>query len=319
MRQPRPTKPLEFFRQLGQRILDDDVFGHAAQLGYYFLLSLFPLLLFLTTLLGFFARGDAELQNSLLSYLATVMPESAVALVRTTLLEISQDAGGGKLSFGVLATLWAASSGVEALTNALNKAYDVDEDTRPFWRVRLTALGLTVALAVLINTALLLVLYGGRLGSKVAEIAGLSNAFLWLWNLLQWPIVIGCIMLAFNLIYYFAPDRKNARWRWFTLGALTALVLWLLVSFGFKSYLHYFNSYNKTYGSLGAVIILMLWFYLMGAAIIIGAEMNQLMDIPEQTTDDQATQPPREEDPTKPEGKKSPQMNSDRNTDSPAD
>lgn len=294
MRHPKPQTTREFLGQLGQRILDDDVFGHAAQLGYYFLLSLFPLLLFLTTLLGFFARGDAELQNSLLNYLATVMPDSAVALVRNTLLEISQDAGGGKLSFGVLATLWAASSGVEALTTALNKAYDVEEETRPFWRVRLTSLGLTVSLAVLINTALLLVLYGGRLGIKVTELVGLDGGFLNFWKLLQWPIVIGCVMLAFNLIYYFAPDRHNARWRWFTLGAVTALGLWLLVSFGFKTYLHYFNSYNKTYGSLGAVIILMLWFYLMGAAIIIGAEINQILDIPEQTTDDQAAQPPRE-------------------------
>ncbi len=122
MRQQRPANAKEFFSQLGSRIMEDDVFGHAAQLGYYFLHSLFPLLLFLTTLLGFFARGDAELQANLLNYLATVMPASAVALVKATLIEISQSAGGGKLSFGILAMLWAASSGVESLVGELNKA-----------------------------------------------------------------------------------------------------------------------------------------------------------------------------------------------------
>ncbi len=281
MRQQRPANAKEFSSQLGSRIMEDDVFGHAAQLGYYFLLSLFPLLLFLTTLLGFFARGDAELQANLLNYLATVMPASAVALVKATLIEISQSAGGGKLSFGILAMLWAASSGVESLVGALNKAYDVAVDTRPFWRIRLIALGLTMALAVLINVALMLVLYGHRLGMWVTATCGFGSGFQRLWDLTQWPLIIACVMITFNLVYYFAPDRRQARWRWFTIGSFTAFALWLLVSYAFRIYLHYFDSYSKTYGSLGAVIILMLWFYLMGAAIIIGAEINQILAVPD--------------------------------------
>ena len=110
---------------------------------------------------------------------------------------------------------------------------------------------------------------------------GFGSGFQRLWDLTQWPLIIMCVMITFNLVYYFAPDRRQARWRWFTIGSFTAFALWLLVSYAFRIYLHYFDSYSKTYGSLGAVIILMLWFYLMGAAIIIGAEINQILAVPD--------------------------------------
>jgi membrane protein len=268
-----------FFRHLWERIFADEVFGHAAQIAYYFFLALFPMLLFLTALLGFFAQQGSALRSSLINYLATVMPASAAALVAATLDEISLGAGGGKLSFGLLATLWAASSGVESLAAALNKAYGVAE-RRAYWRVKLTALLLTLALAVLINAALVLVLYGYRLGEAVQAWLGLGATFAWLWHLGQWPVIVACVLLAFNLLYRFAPDRRGARWRWFTPGACVALGLWLLVSFLFRLYLSRFDNYSKTYGSLGAVIVLLLWFYLMGAAIIIGAQINRLLVSP---------------------------------------
>ena len=260
-------------KRVFKRIQDDAVFGRAAQLSYYFLLALFPLLLFLVSLLGYFAHAGSELRNNLLNYLAAVMPGAAVTLVQTTLDEISASAGGGKLSFGLLAALWAASNGMGAISDTLNTAYNVKE-TRPWWKVRLISVLLTMSLSILIMTALLIILYGGSIGEAIASRFGFSNVFTTVWKVLQWPIVVIFVLATFNLIYNFAPNIERRQRKSFTLGALVGVALWLLVSFGFRIYLNYFNSYSVTYGSLGALIILMLWFYFTGVAILIGGEIN---------------------------------------------
>ena len=252
---------------------EDEVFGRAAELSYYFLLALFPLLLFLMSLLGFFAEAGSQLRNNLLSYLSQVVPASASELIRTTVDEIGKGSGGGKLSFGILATLWAASNGMGAISASLNAAYHVKE-SRPWWKQRLIAIGLTIALSVLIISALALVLYGGKIAESIAGSYGLGDLFKLTWKILQWPIVLAFVLVAFALIYYWAPDLRDQDWRWVTPGSVIAVTLWLVVSFAFRIYLHYFDSYSKTYGSLGAVIVLMLWFYLTGAAILIGGEVN---------------------------------------------
>jgi membrane protein len=265
------------WKELGRRvwaeIQDDDVFGRAAQLSYYFLLALFPLLLFLTSLVGLFAGEDSEIRTSLFRYLAAVLPGEASDLIAKTVNDVTQGSGGGKLSFGILATLWAASNGMGAISESLNAAYDVKE-TRPWWRSRLTAILLTFALAALIVGALVLVLYGHDIAETLASSLGLGRAFELGWKVLQWPIVLAFVLLAFALIYYFAPSLEDQDWKWITPGALLGVGLWLLISFGFKLYLEFFNSYSATYGSLGAVIILMLWFYFTGLAILVGGEIN---------------------------------------------
>ena len=260
-------------KRIGSRIQDHNVFGCAAQLSYYFLLALFPLLLFLVSLLGYFAQAGSELRNQLLNYLAAVMPQAAVSLVHTTLDEISQSAGSGKLSFGLLAALWAASNGMGAISDTLNTAYNVRE-TRSWWKVRLISVLLTISLSVLIVTALAIVLYGGTIGEALASRFGFSNVFTTTWKILQWPIALIFVLITFNVIYNFAPNIRRRQRKFFTPGAFVGVALWLLVSFGFRIYLHYFNSYSVTYGSLGALIILMLWFYFTGVAILIGGEIN---------------------------------------------
>ncbi len=262
-----------FASRIWTRLSDHDVFGRAAQLSYYFLLALFPLLLFLMTLLGYFAERGSELRFKLLSYLATVMPASAVTLVRTTLDEISQARGGGKLSLGILAALWAASNGMGAISDTLNVAYGVKE-TRPWWKVRLIAILLTITVSIFIITVLAVVLLGGSLGDRIATHFGLSTAFAVVWKVLQLPLAVLFMLLTFDLIYYFAPNDHTPRRRWWTAGAVAAVLLWFLVSFGFRLYLHFFNSYSVTYGSLGALIVLMLWFYFTGIAILVGGEVN---------------------------------------------
>jgi membrane protein len=263
----------QLLRRVWSQVKKDNVFGRAAQLSYYFLLALFPLLLFLLTLLGYFAEAGSELRSSLINYLGTVMPSSALELVHRTIDEISQDKGGGKLSFGLLAALWAASNGMNAVTETLNVAYDLEE-TRPWWRSRAVAIGLTVMLAVIIILALITILLGTRVGSLIAVAAGLGEGFIVIWQFLQWPVVLAFILLTFSLIYYFAPNLPKRSRHAILPGALIALILWILVSFAFRLYLHFFNSYSVTYGSLGALIVLMLWFYFTGAAILIGGEVN---------------------------------------------
>ncbi|HWS89934.1 MAG TPA: YihY/virulence factor BrkB family protein [Pyrinomonadaceae bacterium] len=265
------------WRELGRRvwleIYEGDLFTRAAALSYYFLLALFPLLIFLTSMLGYFAEAGTELRSNLLRYLGSVAPRSAWQLVSATVEEITEGATGGKLSFGLLAALWFASYGMGAVGDTLNGAYGVRE-SRPFWKLRLISLGLTVTLAALTITALALVLYGGEIGEGLAARFDLGRAFEAAWNVIQWPIVLGFVLFAFALIYYYAPDLKHQKWYWITPGSVTGVLLWLFVSFIFRLYLRYFDSYSVTYGSLGAVIILLLWFYLTGAAILVGGKVN---------------------------------------------
>jgi membrane protein len=265
------------WRELGRRIwlevYESDIFTRAAALSYYFLLALFPLLLCLTVLLGYFAESGTELHKNLLNYLGHVVPRSASVLIDTTINEISNDASGGKLSFGLLAALWFASYGMGAISETLNAAYGVKE-SRPWWKYRLIAVGLTIALAVLIISALALVLYGCEIGEGAANRFGLGEAFTLTWNIFQWPIVLGFMLFAFALIYYFAPDLYHQKWYWITPGSITGVVLWVLVSYCFRIYLRYFDRFSLTYGSLGAVIILLLWFYLTGLAILVGGKVN---------------------------------------------
>ena len=274
----------EFLWRIWARADEDELLGRCAQLSYYFLLALFPLLFFLITLFGYFDGAGSHLRHKLISYLGDVMPSAALTLVNATIDEVTRARGGGKLSLGLLAALWVASSGMNAIGQSLNAAYDVRE-TRPWWKVRLISIMLTVALATLIVSALLSVLYGGRLGHFLAALIHLGRAFALTWKILQWPIALIFVFITFSLIYQYAPNvatrrpsqrlsLSDYRRRWLSPGVAVAVLLWLLVSLGFRLYLHFFNSYSNTYGSLGALIILMLWFYLTGAAILLGGEIN---------------------------------------------
>src|SRR2546429_6504259 len=274
----------EFFVRVWARTDEDELLGRSAQLSYYFLLALFPLLLFLITLFGYFNGAGSHLRHRLIAYLGEVMPSTALHLVTATIDEVTQARGGGKLSVGLLLALWASSSGMNAISQSLNAAYDVRE-TRPWWKVRLISIALTVALSILIISALLIVLYGGRLGHFVAAMVHEGYAFSIVWRVLQFPIALIFVFVTFDLIYRFSPNvkgpRRDARLpasdyrrRWLSPGVVVAMVLWLLVSLGFRLYLHFFNSYSATSGSLGALIILIFWFYLTGAAILLGGEVN---------------------------------------------
>ena len=260
-------------RRVWGEVQKDKVFGRAAELSYYFLLALFPFLIFLTSIIGIVLGSGTGTRHMLFNYLARIMPPAAFQLLDNTMLEVSKASSGSKLSFGILAALWAASNGMSAITESLNTAYDLRE-SRPWWKQRLMAVVLTVSLSILIIAALILVVSGGRIAEWLAHVYGFGPVFPMAWKIIQWPVILLCMILAFALIYYFAPDSRKQSWKWLTPGAAIGVVLWLLVSLAFRAYLHFFDSYSATYGSLGAVIILMLWLYLTGAAVLIGGEVN---------------------------------------------
>ncbi len=260
-------------RRVWKEIYAGSLLTHAAALAFYFLFALFPLLLFLVTLLGFFAETGTELRSNLLGFLSRVAPPSAFALVYATVDEIAAGADGWRLWLGLVSALWFASLGIAALSDSLNAMYGVRE-SRPFWRVRLSAVGLTAALVVLILSALLLMLYGGEIGAGIAGYFNQGTLFTTVWTIAQVPLALAFVLFAFALIYYFAPDLYEQKWYWITPGAFIGVVLWLIVSTLLRVYLRHFDSYSLTYGSLGAVIVLMLWFYLTGVAILIGGKIN---------------------------------------------
>jgi membrane protein len=264
---------VELAKRVGRSANDDDVFGRSAQLGYYFFLALFPALIFLTALIGLLAATGTELHQSLLSYMQTAMPASAYDLVNKVFEKTAQASGAGKLSFGLLASLWSATSGMTALEDTLNAVYNVREE-RPIWKTYGLAIVLTVVCSILVILALLVILYGNMLANFVSAHLGLGPVATWTWKIVQWPIAFGFLSLVFSLIYYYCPDVDQRHWEWLTPGAVAGIILWAAASFGFRVYLHFFNSYNATYGAFGAVMVLLIWFYVTGMMLLMGAEVN---------------------------------------------
>jgi membrane protein len=249
-------------------IYEGSVFSRAAELAYYFLLALFPMLIFLTSLIGFLP----DAQENIFRALASVMPGEAMKLVHDTIHDVVRNRGGGLISFGALGALWAASGGVNAVMNALTVAYDAKED-RSFWKVRLIAIGLTVILAMLIVVGVILIMFGDRFSVWLAARLGLGAAFAVFWGVVDYLLGLSFVFLGLQFIYYFGPNIEQ-NWRWITHGAVFAVVSLVIASLLLSVYLRYGPSYSATYGSLGAVIVLLLWLYLMGAAVIVGGEIN---------------------------------------------
>lgn len=264
---------LELLRRIWRQFQQDRISDQSAKLSFYFMLSTFPLLLFLITLLGLLLQSSPEFQAMLQEYLAVVLPSSASGLVSKTLDEITTGSGGGQLSLALFFTLWTASRCVVAIMGGLNIACGV-EDSRPWWKKNLVALGLTLVILTLIAAALLAMVYGSRYGATIGNQIGASVLMAWVWRVLTWVLPLMFVLLAFNILYLYAPNVKHRRWHWLMPGTVVGVTLWMAGSFGFKLYLSYFDRYTVTYGSIGAIIILLLWFYLSAIAFLVGGEVN---------------------------------------------
>jgi membrane protein len=254
-------------------IQEDDLFGRASELAYNFLLALFPLLLFMLTLFGLFASRSNELQSSLLSYFADFLPPSAFQLLKAITIEMAANATSGKLTFGIVLTLWFASGGMSSMISTLDAVYHVRESRGWLWG-RVIALGLTIAILTLLMTSLFIVLVGGHFSDWMAIKLHLTSIILIVWKVLQWVSVVLFLTLSFSLIYYFGPSLEQRRWHWMTPGSIFGAFLWLAASAGLRVYLHFFNTYTATYGSLAAIMILLVWLYVTGLSFLIGGEIN---------------------------------------------
>ncbi len=258
-----------------QSLMDDHIFGYAAELGFYFIFSLFPMLLCATAILGLALRSAHQVYNQLLSYLSLVVPASAFHMVLKTFDQTTAQAGSGKITFGLLVALWSASMGISATQETLNIVYRI-YDRRSYIKARIQAIGLTVVLIFTV-TLCLACMFGcnfiAHWAHSIFEEA-FATAVAVLARIVGWTLAAAFIALSFALTYYWAPDMRARRWHWLTPGALIGMVGWLLASLGFRLYLYFFNTYSVTYGSLGAVMILLMWFYITGLMVLVGAEIN---------------------------------------------
>jgi membrane protein len=242
----------------------------AAALSYYFVLSLFPALIFLSAVVAFLPVPD--LFSQALSIMGRFLPPDSMGLVRRVLADVITPNRGTFLSFGILGTLWAASGGFSATIEALNVAYDIDDD-RPFWKTRPLAVGLAFIIGALLLVALSVMIVGPRFGEWLAARAHLSNVFALLWPYIHWSIAVGFTILAVEALYFWAPNVKQ-RFLATLPGAVFAVACWIALSYLLGIYFRHFAHFNKTYGTLGAAVALMIWLYWTGFAMLVGAELN---------------------------------------------
>ena len=250
--------------------LADNVFDLSAQQAYYFFFALFPALLFVIAVASFFPLQG--LIDNVVTMIARIAPADVVKIITDSMLALSKQNSGGILTFAVLLAVWSSSGAMVSITSTLNTAYDVTE-SRPWWRTRIIAIGLTVGIAVFIVASMFLIIAGPTLAESLASRMQLGPAFTWTWMVLQWPVVFALVASAIGLVYYFAPDVEQD-WVWITPGSILATMLWLVVSLALKFYYQFTPNANAAYGTIGAVMVLMLWFYVSGLALLLGAELN---------------------------------------------
>ena len=253
-----------------EAFVEDNCLGMAAQLAYYFFFALFPALLVLLAIASYFPYHT--LVNEMFDKLGGFVPPEMLKIMTDQIAKISSGKQGGLLTFGVLTALWSTSSAMTAIIDTLNAAYDIQEG-RPWWKVRITAIGLTTGVAIFILISFALILVGPTAAEQIAARLYLGPAFEWTWKILQWPVAFALASAAIAIVYYFAPDAEQD-WVWLTPGSLMATTIWLGASLGFKYYVANITNYTATYGAIGSVMVLMLWFYISGLVLLLGAEMN---------------------------------------------
>lgn len=260
-----------FFQELLARIQRVDVTALGAQLAFFFLLALFPLLIFIVTLLPYLNLPEDQLFGFFRAY----APEEVYLLIDGTLNEVLSSKNGGLLSIGVLATIWSASNGMNALFKSLNRSYGIEE-TRPFIVARSISVIFTLLLIMLFVIALVLTIFGKQIGSLLFAYFGYEEGFLSLWDSIRWiipPLIIFVVIMA---LYWIAPNRKLYL-KSVIPGAVFGTLGWILTSLAFSLYVSSFANYSATYGSIGGIIVLMMWLYFSGVILMVGGQINAVM------------------------------------------
>lgn len=262
-------------KQVWHRTLDDQVFDRAAELAFWFLMGFFPMLLSVTSMASMLSSGRNS-QGTLVTYIGEVMPSAATSMIGTVL---AQTTGGGRAWFSLLFALWSSSSATVGIIDTLNMIYGLQEN-RSWWKARLLAIALAAATGGMLTAALVIVVYGPVLLSTLLP----GATTLHLWRLAQWPAALALLMAALLCLYKFAPNRHGQQWKCLLPGSVVASLIWIAVSLLFKLYVRHFSNFGLLYGSLGTLIVLMLWFYLSGIAILIGGEVNATLEGPREST-----------------------------------
>jgi membrane protein len=275
---------VELLKRTFKEVSKDHLAAFAGNLTYKGLFALFPFFVFLLSLLGLF--GAPELVRTMLDQVSAVLPEGATAFLEDQLLGIAQSkVPQGAFTVGAIISiflaLWGVSGAFRSVMEAMNVMYEVEE-ARPIWKQYLISVLLSLGVAALLLFALGLVIFGPQLGGAVADLVGLGFVFQLVWNIVQWPVLLFFVLFAFALVYYFAPDVEQ-RFKWISPGSIIAVALWLVFSLLFSLYVSNFGSYNATYGSFAGIVILMLYIYYSAFIMLIGAELNQVIEehIPE--------------------------------------
>ncbi|MGE3468539.1 MAG: YihY/virulence factor BrkB family protein, partial [Pyrinomonadaceae bacterium] len=251
-------------------------FSRAAQVAFYFSFAIFPLLFFLVSLFGLLIEASDGLKAELYQYLRQIMPFSVFDLVRKTIEEIADNSSGGKATLGLVITLWSASAGFDGIRSALNAVYKLKE-SRWWWKTKLQSLMLTLVVTLLIGVVLAIVFYGWQLLIYGLDRVGIEVTSPLILAGIQWIAILLVMLLVCEIIYNLLPNFKHFRWLWITPGSVVAILLWIIFTTAFRTYLGYFNSYNRAYGSLGAVMVMMLWLYLTASALMIGGAINSVL------------------------------------------
>jgi len=269
---------VDFFKLTYEEVEEDHVMAFAGNLAYKAIFAIFPFFTFLLSLLGLFNAQD--LVNKMIENLSGMLPQSATKFIEGQLLSITQSQAESAFTFGaiisILLALWGVSGAFRSVMEAMNVMYEVEED-RPFWKKYGISIFISLAVVLLMLTAFVIVVFGRSIGGAVAEAVGLGTVFQTVWSIVQWPIVACVVLFTFAVVYYFAPAAKQ-RWRWISPGSVLAFIFWLLFSLAFSYYAGNFSSYNETYGSLAGVIIFMLYVYYSALIMLVGAEMNQVIE-----------------------------------------
>jgi membrane protein len=266
-----PLSWTDLLKRTAKEAWDDDILNLAAQQAYYFFFALFPALLFTIAVASFFPLQG--LIDETVAMLSRFAPAAVTEIITQAMASLSQSNSGGILTFAFLVTVWSSSGAMVSIITTLNAAYDVTE-SRPWWKTRVIAIALTAGIATFILLSMFLVIAGPTLAENIAARMHLGPVFKWTWMILQWPVVFGLVATAIGLVYYFAPDVEQD-WVWITPGSVLATLLWLVASVALKLYYQFVPAAsNPAYGAIGGIMVLMLWFYCSGIALLLGAEMN---------------------------------------------
>jgi len=263
-------KSINWVLDLYKRIIRHDSLGYSAQLAYFFLLSLFPLLITMFSLLPYLPLKTEDIMY----FISDFAPGETLTFIDSTLDTLLEKHNGGILSFGIIATLWAASNGMNAIIRAMNLAYEIDDD-RPFFIVRGLSVLLTIVMIAVFIIALLLPVFGKHIGIYISSKFGYTDQFIDTWNTIRFSLSSVILFIVFSAVYFLTPNRKM-KCATVVPGAVFSTIGWILASLGFSFYVNNFGNYTFMYGSLGVIIVLMIWFYITGAVLIIGGEINGL-------------------------------------------